>query len=140
MSIKIHPGLRIGRLTVVEKIKSPYKARGEVWRCVCTCGNWTARKATALKTAIMRDINCGCFYCRNRDYHERKEFKSQVWRERQLMQHSFGKKISKTVEDIFFVIDGVAASLTLRKLEKEFGRLEDLTFSDDEIDPSFYDR
>lgn len=140
MAIKIHAGLRIGRLTVVEIIESPFDKPGVVWKCVCTCGNWVARKSEAIKIAIMRDTNCGCLRCIKEDNDRKREIEHSRWRDGVVSNFRFGKIVSRTVEDMFFVIDGMAARLTKAELEEKFGPSEEESFTDDEIDPSFYDK
>ena len=60
-------GQRFGRLTVVERVKSPYGTNA-FWRCRCDCGNEVVVIGTSLRRGESK--SCGCY---RRDYW-RKEF------------------------------------------------------------------
>lgn len=47
-----------GRLTVESFVKIHEKTGNAVWKCKCTCGNYTEVKAGSLKSGITK--SCGC--------------------------------------------------------------------------------
>ena len=54
-------GKRFGRLTVLEKVKEPY--RNVRWICRCDCGSIKTYDGNALKSGNTK--SCGCFRIEN---------------------------------------------------------------------------
>lgn len=60
-----YPGMRIGRLTLIKKIRIPngrYTRGG--WLCKCDCGNYLKTRTDALGKAT---VSCGCY---NKEYNQ----------------------------------------------------------------------
>jgi hypothetical protein len=54
-------GMKIGRLTVVERVEPPGMSHGKVhWRCVCECGNERTLPSDSL-TRRQPNKSCGCY-------------------------------------------------------------------------------
>jgi hypothetical protein len=61
MTIKIEPGQRVGRLSVVERAGIDGRGRRR-WRCKCDCGNEVVRTSSQLCGSNRRIRSCGCLY------------------------------------------------------------------------------
>lgn len=59
---RIHAGVRVGRLTVIERVE-PTTTRGGLavqrWLCSCACGNRPVVRHAAL---LGQTLSCGCWY------------------------------------------------------------------------------
>lgn len=128
-------GKRFGRLTVVEISVVRHYDEGRNWRCICTCGGWAIRTTAMLLSSLRRGSECMCRTCHQemlrRQHAERHaDFKTVK---------PMGRRAQESYAPGLFY----AASRRLELLEalvEAFGPIDEESFRDDEVDPSFYSR
>lgn len=87
-------GLRLGRLTVVEDTGKRSSGKNIIWRCLCSCGNYTEVCSSNLKKGNI--TSCGCYSLELKTKHgfaaRRGEYRGEYLIYRAMINRCFNEK------------------------------------------------
>ena len=135
-------GQRFGRLTAVEPLaKYQTHSHGIEWRFICTCGGWAIRSVAGIRTSVKKGQEPMCSQCRSR---QRRQYWSEMHRSRRAheeygLHHTIFGRMRLTADDVIAMMEWRLLDDIREALAEAFGPIITLEFTNEQIDPAFYD-
>lgn len=132
-------GERIGHIYVIKRVERHGVVTSSEWLCVCACGEWVVRFASYLLHAKQDGADVTCREC----WLEKRRESREARRKKDMAIREMGRRrIAKEqwTEDGLILLEMRVAEDARRDLVEAFGSVAEDGFSNDDIDPWFYDR
>ncbi len=132
-------GERIGHVYVIKRVERHGVVTSSEWLCVCACGEWAVRFASYLLHAKQdgADVTCReCWLEKRRVHRHRRRLKDLGMREmgRRRIAREQWTETGLLLMELRMAEDARADPI------EAFGPAQDEDFSNNDIDPWFYDR